>query len=53
MTKRTYTVSGIRPVLGHQPGEEFTAELDERHEERLLRIGAITRKTKKKTEPDE
>ena len=38
---KSYRVSGANPVLGHAPGEEFEAELDEVMEQRLLDCGAL------------
>lgn len=36
-----YTVTGSQPVLGHRPGETFTATLPQDREARLLASGAI------------
>lgn len=38
---KTYTVTGTQPVLDHEPGEEFQAELGEEQERLLLEGGAI------------
>ena len=40
MSKR-YRVSGLHPVLGHKPGEEFVEKLDPRQEARLIERGSI------------
>lgn len=36
-----YRVSGAMPVLGHEPGEEFDAELSRGLEARLFLSGAL------------
>jgi hypothetical protein len=38
-----YTVTGIHPVLGHQPGATFTAVLSAGQEAALVQGGAIRR----------
>jgi hypothetical protein len=57
--KTTYKVTGTTAYRGHQPGEEFTAELQEDEERRALERGSITvakgrssRKQNKKEESD-
>lgn len=40
MPKR-YTVTGSQPVLDHQPGESFDADLDPHIEAFLISIGAL------------
>ena len=50
-----YLVTGNTAYLGHRPGEEFEADLDEAAERRALERGSIevsrkTAKTKKKEE---
>ena len=37
----TYRVTGGTPFLGHQPGEEFDADLDENLERRAKERGSI------------
>jgi len=55
MTKTTYRVSGETPFDGHQPGEEFDADLDADLEERALERGSIeiVKGTKKKEVKDD
>ena len=48
MTKKTYSVCGIHPILGVAPGGDLVAELSEAHEARLISLGAIKPKAKKK-----
>ena len=36
-----YKVVGVQPVLGHQPGETFDADIPEDQEAFLKQIGAI------------
>jgi hypothetical protein len=38
-----YVVTGIHPVLGHQPGATFTATLSAGQEEALVQGGALRR----------
>jgi hypothetical protein len=38
---RRYEVTGTRPVLDHQPGEIFEADIPLEQEERLVQGGAI------------
>lgn len=40
--KRRYVVTGIHPVLGYQPGEEFTANIEEAQEAALLAGGGLS-----------
>lgn len=40
-TARSYTVVGPRKVLGHEPGETFTATLDPSQEQRLIAAGHL------------
>jgi len=53
--KTTYKVIGPTAFDDHEPGEEFTAELDEDLEERALERGSIevVRGTRKKKEEEE
>lgn len=53
MTK--YRVTGPVPYAGHQPGEEFEAELPEDVERRALERGSleVAGRKKKKTENEE
>lgn len=45
MSRNTrYVVTSIHPVLGHAPGEEFSADLPEGQEAALIGGGAIARK---------
>jgi hypothetical protein len=39
--KTTYKVSGLTAFDGHQPGEEFDADLDEDLEQRAVERGSI------------
>jgi hypothetical protein len=54
MTKTTYKVTGPTAYKGHQPGEQFEAELTDEQEQRALERGAIevVRTTKKKGADD-
>lgn len=38
---RQYEVLGQHAVLGHEPGEKFTAALDPEQEERMLARGSL------------
>lgn len=49
MAKETYEV-GPSSVFGHEPGEEFTAELNPVQRGRLLESGALKRVTHAKGE---
>lgn len=40
---RRYQVTGIQPVLDHQPGEVFEADIDPVQEQRLVASGALRR----------
>lgn len=40
--KTTYKVTGLVPFDGHQPGEEFEAELDDDLEDRAVERGSIS-----------
>jgi hypothetical protein len=54
--KTKYKVTGLTGYSGHQPGEEFEAELDPEQERRAVERGSIEvvkqTKTKKEEEPD-
>ena len=39
--KTTYKVIGLTPYMGHQPGEEFDADLDPEQERRAKQRGSI------------
>jgi hypothetical protein len=41
MAKKTYEVSGSASVLGHEPGEQFAAELVTEREQFYLRGGHL------------
>ncbi len=41
MERKTYEVSGDRPVLGYEPGDTFDAEIPDAQETRLLNRGAL------------
>jgi hypothetical protein len=52
----TYKVTGTTAYAGHQPGEEFDAELDEQAERRAVGRGSIRvvkRADKKTTKKEE
>jgi hypothetical protein len=38
-----YRVTGRRTIQGHPPGSVFEAELDPKHEARMLRAGFLTK----------
>lgn len=40
---RRYQVTGTQPVLDHEPGSVFEADIDPTQEERLLASGALRR----------
>lgn len=40
--KTTYTVTGPVAVLGHEPGTSFSADLEPKHERRLLAAGHLS-----------
>lgn len=48
-----YLVTGIHAVLGHAPGEEFTADLSDEQETALIAGGAIVRKAAVKPKRDD
>jgi len=48
--KTTYKVVGLTAYLGHQPGEEFEADLDPEQERRAKERGSI-RVVKRETKP--
>lgn len=54
MATKTYKVVGTAPILDHQPGEEFTADLSD-VEDFLIGIGglAIVESTPEPVEPPE
>lgn len=43
MSKTRYEVTGTTAFQGHQPGEQFDADLDEAQERRALERGSIRR----------
>jgi hypothetical protein len=49
-----YKVTGTTPFLGHQPGDEFEAELDPEQERRAKERGSIrvVRRNNKEEEAD-
>jgi hypothetical protein len=47
-----YRVTGAVPYLGHQPGEEFEAELSDDQEDRALKRGAL-KKVRRAPKDDE
>lgn len=40
-TSKTYKVVGTAPILNHEPGETFTAEIPEGQERFLIGIGGL------------
>jgi hypothetical protein len=48
---RKYRVSGNREVLGHLPGEEFTADIPDVQEQRLVKGGHIEPVSRPKRQP--
>lgn len=45
-----YRVSGPFPVLGHEPGKRFEADIDPVHEARLIDAGHLTKLAEKSGE---
>lgn len=43
MAKKEYTVTGPFPVLDHDPGKAFKAEIEPEHEAYLLKQGLLKR----------
>lgn len=43
-----YKVTGPRDVFGHAPGSQFSADIPEAQERRLIKRGAITKVAKRR-----
>jgi len=48
-----YRVKGSHRFLGHEPGEEFEADLDEGQEKRAVARGSISRVNKKSADAED
>jgi hypothetical protein len=52
MTQR-YEVVGVQPVLEHEPGEVFTAEIEPDLERFLIEIGGLRKVTESAKKPSQ